>query len=173
MLLLISPMRRCNNLCTSALFVLWYYRSMDVIFDWNLGNMIYNGLITLRHCGFPFAKIGVTSVGIRAILDHMTKPLEMDDRIGREQPLFRLYTDPAFTFMQGLSIYWPANTYSLNMQMATNVEWPPLGPLPLDHAKLTFDLCELGGFAQTLCWVLIMLGVPDKLVKVTCIGRPA
>ena len=28
----------------------------------------------------------------------------MDDRIGREQPFFRLYTDPAFTFMQGLSI---------------------------------------------------------------------
>ena len=35
---------------------------MDVIFDWNLGNMIYNGLITLRLCGFPFAKIGVVSV---------------------------------------------------------------------------------------------------------------
>ena len=34
---------------------------MDVIFDWNLGNMIYNGLITLRHCGFPFAEIGVVS----------------------------------------------------------------------------------------------------------------
>jgi len=30
---------------------------MDVIFDWNLGNMIYNGLITLRLCGFPFAEI--------------------------------------------------------------------------------------------------------------------
>ena len=28
----------------------------------------------------------------------------MDDRIGREQPFFRLYTDPTFTFMQGLSI---------------------------------------------------------------------
>ena len=27
---------------------------MDVIFDWYLGNMIYNGLITLRLCGFPF-----------------------------------------------------------------------------------------------------------------------
>ena len=34
---------------------------MDVIFDWNLGNMIYNGLITLRRCGFPFAEIGVAS----------------------------------------------------------------------------------------------------------------
>ena len=67
--------------------------------------MIYNGLITLRLCGFPFAEIGVVSVGIRAILDHRTRPLEMDDRIGREQPFFRLYTDPAFTFMQGLSIY--------------------------------------------------------------------
>ena len=66
--------------------------------------MIYNGLITLQHCGFPFAEIGVASVGIRAILDHRMKPLEMDDRIGREQPFFRLYTDPAFTFMQGLSI---------------------------------------------------------------------
>ena len=28
----------------------------------------------------------------------------MDHRIGREHPIFRLYTDPAFTFMQGLSI---------------------------------------------------------------------
>jgi len=59
------------------------------------------------------------------------------------------------------------------MQMATNVDWPPLGPLPLDHAKLTFDLRELGGFAQTLCRVLVMLGVPDELVKVTCTGKPA
>ena len=46
--------------------------------------------------------------------------------------------------------------------MATNVEWPPLGPLPLDHAKLTFDLR-----------VLVMLGVPDELVKVTCTGKLA
>ena len=110
MLLLIPPMRRCNKLCNSALFVLWYYRCMDVVFDWNLGNMIYNGLITLRRCGFPFMEIEVVSVGIRAILDHRTKPSEMDDRIGREQPFFRLYTDPAFTFMQGLSINWPTNT---------------------------------------------------------------
>jgi hypothetical protein len=57
------------------------------------------------------------------------------------------------------------------MQMATNVEWPPLEPLPLDHAKLTFDLRELGGFAQTLCRVLVTLGVPDELVKVTCTGK--
>ena len=49
-------------------------------------------------------EIGVVSVGIRAILDLRTKPLEMDDRIGREQLFFRLYTDPAFTSMQGLSI---------------------------------------------------------------------
>ena len=70
---------------------------MDVIFDWNLGNMIYNGLITLRLCGFPFVEIGVVSVGIRAILDLRTKPLEMDDRIGCKQPFFRLYTNPAFT----------------------------------------------------------------------------
>ena len=78
---------------------------MDVIFDWNLGNMIYHGLITLQLCGFPIAEIEVVSVGIRAILDHRTKPLEMDDRVGRGQPFFRLYTDPAFTFMQGLSIF--------------------------------------------------------------------
>ena len=58
---LILPMRRCNNLCNSALFVLWYYRCMDVIFDWNLGNMICNDHNTLRHCGFPFAEIGVVS----------------------------------------------------------------------------------------------------------------
>ena len=59
------------------------------------------------------------------------------------------------------------------MQMATNIEWPPLGPLPLDHAKLTFGLCELRGFAQTLCQILAMLGVPDELVKVTCTGKSA
>ena len=59
------------------------------------------------------------------------------------------------------------------MQMATNDEWPPLGPLPLDHAKLTFDLRELRGFSQTLCRVLVMLGVPDELVKVTCTENPA
>ena len=35
---------------------------MDVIFDWNLDNMIYNGLITLRRCGFPFVEIGVVSI---------------------------------------------------------------------------------------------------------------
>ena len=57
--------------------------------------------------------------------------------------------------------------------MVTNVDWPPLGPLSLDHAKLTFDLRELGGFAQTLCRVLVMLGVPSELVKVTYIGKPA
>ena len=34
---------------------------MDVIFGWNLGNMIYNGLITLRLYGFPFVEIGVVS----------------------------------------------------------------------------------------------------------------
>ena len=37
---------------------------MDVIFDWNLGNMIYHGLITLQLCGFPFAEIGVVSTYI-------------------------------------------------------------------------------------------------------------
>ena len=57
--------------------------------------------------------------------------------------------------------------------MATNVDWPPLGPLPLDHAKLTFNLRELGGFTQTLCQVLVTLGVPDELVKVTCTGKTA
>ena len=71
---------------------------MDVIFDWNLGKMIYNGLITLRLCGFSFTEIRSLQFGIRAILDPRTKPSEMDDRIGREQPFFRLYTDPAFTF---------------------------------------------------------------------------
>ena len=38
---------------------------MDLIFDWNLGNMIYNDLITLRRCGFPFAEIGVVSEGVQ------------------------------------------------------------------------------------------------------------
>ena len=59
------------------------------------------------------------------------------------------------------------------MQMATNVDWPPLGPLPLDYAKLTFDLRELRGFAQPLCRVLITFGVPDELVQVTCTGKSA
>ena len=59
------------------------------------------------------------------------------------------------------------------MQMAMNIDWPPLGPLPLDHAELTFGLRELEGFAQTLYRVLIMLGVPDELVKVTCTGKSA
>ena len=54
-----------------------------------------------------------------------------------------------------------------------NVNWPPLGPLPLDHAKLTFDLRELGGFAHTLCQVLVTLGVPNELVKVTCTEKLA
>ena len=74
--------------------------------------------------------------------------------------------------MQGLSIIDLLTPVSLNMQMATNVDWTPLGPLPLDHTKLTFDLRELGGFAQTLCRVL-MLGVLSELVKVTCTGKPA
>ena len=30
-----------------------------------------------------------------------------------------------------------------------------------------------GGFAQTLCRVLVTLGVPDELVKVTCTGKSA
>ena len=78
---------------------------MDVIFDWNLGNMIYNDLIYTSTLWISLRGNQVVSVGIRAILDHRTKPSEIDDRIGREQPLFLLYTDPAFTFMQGLSIY--------------------------------------------------------------------
>ena len=40
---------------------------MDVIFDWNLGNVIYNDLITLRRCGFPFVEIGVVSVMIHLL----------------------------------------------------------------------------------------------------------
>jgi hypothetical protein len=59
------------------------------------------------------------------------------------------------------------------MQMATNVEWPPLGPLPTGHVKLTFDLRELGSFAQTLCRVLTTLGVPDEHIKVTYTGESA
>jgi hypothetical protein len=35
---------------------------MDVIFDWNLGNMIYNDLITLRLCGFSFVENEVISI---------------------------------------------------------------------------------------------------------------
>ena len=51
---------------------------MDVIFDWNLGNMIYNGHTTLRLCGFLFVEIGVVAVGIRAILDPRMKLSEME-----------------------------------------------------------------------------------------------
>ena len=43
--------------------------------------MIYHSLITLQLYGFPIAEIGVVLVGIRAILDHRTKPLEMDVNI--------------------------------------------------------------------------------------------
>ena len=57
--------------------------------------------------------------------------------------------------------------------MATNVDWLPLGPLPLDHTKLTFDLRELGGFAQTLCQVLVTLGVPDERIKITYTEKSA
>jgi hypothetical protein len=59
------------------------------------------------------------------------------------------------------------------MQMATNVEWPPLGPLPTGHVKLTFDLHELGSFTQTLCQVLTTLGIPNEHIKVTCTGELA
>ena len=82
-------------------------------------------------------------------------------------PTLHLLSCKAYLFIDLLT------PVSLNMQMATNVDWPPLGPLPLDHTKLTFDLRELGGFAQTLCQVLITLGVPNELVKVTCTGKPA
>jgi len=34
---------------------------MVVIFVWNSGNMIFNGLITLQLYGFPFMEIGVVS----------------------------------------------------------------------------------------------------------------
>jgi hypothetical protein len=83
---------------------------MDVVFDWNLGNKIHHGLITLRLYGFSFTEIEVVSVGIGAILDLRTKPLEVDDRKGREQTFFWLYTDPVSTFMQGFSIIGPADT---------------------------------------------------------------
>jgi hypothetical protein len=39
---------------------------MDVVFDWNLGNKIHRGLITLRLCGFPFAEIEVVSSTLEA-----------------------------------------------------------------------------------------------------------
>jgi len=41
---------------------------MDVIIDWNLGNTIYHGLITLRLCGFPIVEIGVVSVRVLSSL---------------------------------------------------------------------------------------------------------
>ena len=113
---------------------------MDVIFDWNLGNLIYNGLITLRRCGFPFAEIGVASVGIRAILYHRTKPLEMDDRIGREQPFFRLYTDPAFTSIQGLSIIDLLTPISLKLidgnERAVPMSWCVAAPTHSSSVKV-------------------------------------
>ena len=71
---------------------------MDVIFGWNLGNMIYNGLITLRLYGFPFAENQVASIGIRAILDHRMKPSGMNDRIGREQPFLSVIYRPCIYF---------------------------------------------------------------------------
>ena len=74
---------------------------MDMIFDWNLGlqRSYYTSTLWIF-----LRENQVALVGIRDILDPRTKPSEMDDRIGCEQPFFRLYTDLAFTFMQGLSI---------------------------------------------------------------------
>ena len=42
----------------SDFIVVWMWYSTRI---W--GNMIYNGLITLRHCGFPFTEIRVVSLG--------------------------------------------------------------------------------------------------------------
>ena len=53
---------------------------MDVIFDWNLGNMIYNGLITLRHCGFPFMEIEVASAAAAMLLRGVPKPVDPQER---------------------------------------------------------------------------------------------
>ena len=52
---------------------------MDVIFDWNLGNMIYNGLITLRLYGFPFAEIRSFQGPLVIVVSHpLVPPLEVD-----------------------------------------------------------------------------------------------
>jgi hypothetical protein len=52
---------------------------MDVIFDWKLSNMIYNGLITLRLYGFPLAEIGVVS--------RMVPVTQLEEMVLAEGPL--------------------------------------------------------------------------------------
>ena len=42
---------------------------MDVVFDWNLGNMIYNGHNTLRLRGFLFA--GIWSFQVVLTISHL------------------------------------------------------------------------------------------------------
>ena len=65
---------------------------MDVIFDWNLDNMIYNGLITLRLYGFPFAEVRSFHPGRGldpAIQDHLL----WDSRYGNSTSSFDLVID--------------------------------------------------------------------------------
>ena len=58
---------------------------MDVIFDWNLGNMMYNGLITLRLYGFPFVEIGVVSVSLFELNMRRTMTRMGGHQVGKNQ----------------------------------------------------------------------------------------
>ena len=99
MLHLIPPMRRCNNLCNSALFVLWYYRCMDVVFDWNLGNTIYNDHNTLRLYGFPFAKIRSFQMAPYLALKE-TPHGQMTIALLKRSPLSKLTSPPTHRMMK-------------------------------------------------------------------------
>ena len=72
---------------------------MDVIFDWNLGIMIYNGHITLQLCGFLFAEVGVVSERLRDFL--LSKGFTMGKvdttlfikKIGKDLFVLQIYID--------------------------------------------------------------------------------
>ena len=61
---------------------------MDVIFNWNLGNMIYNDLITLRLCVFSFTEIRSFQIGWGPFLQGRSLVMtDDDDSLGRHSEL--------------------------------------------------------------------------------------
>ena len=85
---------------------------MDVIFDWNLGNMIYNGLITLRRCGFPFTEIQVVSpdncpnLHVGFSLQYSHQPLDNEGRCQLPMPQYQHMVS---------TIVWPDNFGDLSL----------------------------------------------------------